>query len=261
MDRLWRTLGIGIVCWVMTAACAQAAEKELAGDRIATEQGDLIVHPVQHAMLLLQWNGKTIYVDPVGGAKVFAGLPRPDLVLVTDIHFDHLDPATLAGLIPAASQARIIAPKAVAEKLAQGPLSEKITVLAQGEKTELDGIVVRAVPMYNATPERQKFHPKGRGIGYLVQLGGKTVYLAGDTEDIPEMRSLKGIDVAFLPMNLPYTMSVQQAADAVRQFKPKIVYPYHYRNGDGTKADLESFRTLVGRESGVEVRLRQWYPR
>lgn len=155
---------------------------------------------------------------------------------------------------------RIVAPKEVAEKIPQGPLKEKTTILANGEKAEVDGIGIEAVPAYNITPERRQFHPKGQGNGYLVRMGGKTVYVAGDTENIPEMRGLKGVDVALLPMNEPYTMSVSQAADAVRAFKPKIVYPYHYRNKDGSKADLESFKKLVGAQSGTEVRIRPWYP-
>ena len=133
-------------------------------------------------------------------------------------------------------------------------------VLANGEKTEAEGIAVEAVPAYNTTPGKEKFHPKGRDNGYVLTMGGKRVYIAGDTEDTAEMRALKGIDVAFLPMNLPYTMSVEKAADAIRQFKPKIVYPYHYRSGDGTKADLEELKKLVGKDSGVEIRVRDWYP-
>ncbi len=261
MSHLLSVVGFIVVCIAAVLSSARAAEKQLTGDRIPTEQGELVLHPVQHATFVMQWNGKVIYVDPVGGAAAFAALPRPDLVLLTDIHGDHLNVATLQALVPATSKARIIAPKAVAEQLPAGPLKEKTTVLAHGKKTEADGIAIEAMPMYNTTPQRQQFHPKGRGNGYLVRLGGKTVYIAGDTEDIPEMRKLEKIDVALLPMNLPYTMSVEQAADAVRQFKPKIVYPYHYRNGDGTKADVERFKKLVGTDSGVEVRLRDWYPK
>ena len=120
------------------------------------------------------------------------------------------------------------------------------------------GIGIEAVPAYNSTSGKEKFHPKGRDNGYVLTIGGKKVYVAGDTEDTPEMRALAGIDITFLPMNLPYTMSVEQAAEAIRQFKPKIVYPYHYRSQDGTKADFEQLRKLVG-DGGVEIRVREWY--
>jgi len=211
----------------------------------------LIIHPVNHATFVMSWNGKTIYVDPVGGGKRFDGLPKPDLILVTDIHGDHLDAGTLEAV--AGPKTDIVAPKAVAEKLPE-KLRAQTTVLANGETKTLSGVPVEALPMYNLTQERLKFHDKGRGNGYVATLGGKRVYMSGDTEDIPEMRALKNIDVAFVCMNLPYTMTVEQAASAVREFKPKIVYPYHYRG-----SDTEKFKQLVGSDSGVEVRLRDWY--
>src|SRR5438309_6621850 len=198
----------------------------------------------------MAWKNKTIYVDPVGGGKRFDGLPKPDLILVTDIHGDHLDAGTLEAVVGGAI---IVAPAAVAEKLPD-KLRHQTTVLANGETKSIAGVSVEAVPMYNLTAERLKFHNKGRGNGYVVALGGKRVYLSGDTEDIPEMRALKNIDVAFVCMNLPYTMTEEQAASAVREFKPKIVYPYHYRD-----SEVEKFKKLVGEDSGVEVRLRGWY--
>ena len=119
-------------------------------------------------------------------------------------------------------------------------------------------MTIEAIPMYNLTPERQKFHTKGRGNGYVVTLGGTRVYISGDTEDIPEMRALKKIDVAFVCMNLPYTMTAEQAADAVLEFKPKIVFPYHYRGK--TSQDPEKFKKLVAKDKNIEVRIRKWYP-
>ena len=133
-------------------------------------------------------------------------------------------------------------------------LRKQTTALANGETKSLHEIKIEAVPMYNLTPERLKFHNKGRGNGYVLTLGGKRVYISGDTEDIPEMRALKNIDIAFVCMNLPYTMDVNQAAGAVREFRPRIVYPYHYRG-----SDVEKFKSLVGNDRGVEVRLRDWY--
>jgi len=234
---------------------------ELPGDKIAADNSTLVVHPVQHATFVMQWKGKTIYVDPVGGSKPFADLPKPDLVLVTHAHFDHFDPKTLESLLPAEGHVALVAPKTVAEKMPES-LRDKVMVktLANGEKTEVAGIAIEAMPAYNTTPGKEKFHPKGRDNGYLLTMGGKRVYVAGDTEDTPEMRTLKGIDVAFLPMNLPYTMSVEKAAEAIRAFRPKIVYPYHFRSSDGTKSDLEELKRLVGADTGIEIRVRGWYP-
>jgi len=234
---------------------------ELSGDRIGTDNGALVIHPMSHATFVMQSDGKTIYVDPVGGGKPFADLPKPDLVLVTHAHFDHFDPKTLEAVVPAEGQVVLVVPKTVAEKLPEA-LRDRATVkiLANGAKTKAMGIAIEAVPAYNTTPGKEKFHPRGRDNGYVLTMGGKRVYVAGDTEDTPEMRALKGIDVAFLPMNLPYTMSVAKAAEVIRAFKPKVVYPYHFRSGDGTKADLERLKRLVGADSGVEIRVRNWYP-
>ena len=243
------SLMIGLLAMVLMPV-AQTAENKLDGDKIATRDGDLVVHPINHATFVMAWKDKTIYFDPVGGGKRFDGLPKPALILVTDIHGDHLDAATLEAVV---GGAMIVAPAAVAEKLPE-QLRKQTTVLANGETKSIAGVSIEAVPMYNLTADRLKFHTKGRGNGYVVALGGKRVYISGDTEDIPEMRALKKIDVAFVCMNLPYTMTVEQAAAAVREFKPKIVYPYHYRG-----SDTEKFKQLVGNDSGVEVRLRDWY--
>jgi len=243
------SLTLGLLAMVLVPV-AQTAENKLGGDHIPASDGDLVVHPINHATFAMAWKDKTIYVDPVGGGKRFDGLPKPDLILVTDIHGDHLDAGTLEAI---GGSATIVAPAAVAEKLPE-KLRKQTTVLANGETKSVAGITVEAVPMYNLTADRLKFHTKGRGNGYVVTLGDKRAYISGDTEDIPEMRALKNIDVAFVCMNLPYTMTVEQAAAAVREFKPKIVYPYHYRG-----SDTEKFKQLVGNDSGVEVRLRDWY--
>ena len=246
-------------CTAMSAVC-EAQEKKLSGDQIATDKGVLVIHPIHHATFVMQWNGKTVYIDPVGGVKPFADLPKPDLVLVTHIHADHFDAATIEALVPAGGQPFIIAPPTVAEKIPESLRARtKVRILTNGERTDAEGIAIKAVPAYNKTPAKEKFHPKGRDNGYVLTMGGKRVYIAGDTEDTAEMRALKGIDVAFLPMNLPYTMSVAKAADAIREFKPKIIYPYHYRSHDGTKADMEELKRLVGTDSGVEIRNRDWY--
>lgn len=248
-NREISTLGIAIALWM--AGVAMGAETPLTGDRIPTEHGAFVVHPVNHATVVLQSRDTVIYVDPVGGGRRFEGLPRPDVILVTDIHGDHLNADTLSAV--AQESTRIIAPKAVVEKLPDG-LSKKAVTLANGEKRTVAGIEVEAIPMYNLTPERMRFHDKGRGNGYVVTLDGKRVYFSGDTEDIPEMRALKDIDVAFVCMNLPYTMDVEHAADAVRAFRPKVVYPYHFRG-----SDVNHFKELAEKGTDVEVRLRDWY--
>ena len=260
MRRLPIAAAVVLLCG-MTSAATLGAEKEgLSGDRVRTSQGDLVVHPVGHASFLLQWQGKTIYVDPVGGAEAFASLPKPDLILFTHFHFDHFDTATLAKLLPAGVRTPIVATKGVAEKIPEKLQGQvRVKILANGEKAQALGIGIKAVPAYNTTPGRDKFHPKGRDNGYVLTLGTTRVYIAGDTEDTPEMRALQGIDVAFLPVNLPYTLSVEKAADAIRQFKPKIVYPCHYRGGEA-KTDLQQLKKLVGEQSGVEIRLLDWYP-
>ena len=227
----------------------QAAE--FSGDSITAQHGNITVYPINHATLALRWNATTIYVDPVGGAARFKGLPAPGLILLTDIHGDHLHKGTLEAL--AKPETKLVAPPAVAEQLPIG-LRDRTVVLTNGQTGDVRGIPIAAVAAYNTTPERQKFHAKGRGCGYVVTLGRKRVYISGDTEDIPEMRALKNIDVAFLCMNLPYTMTEEQAANAVRAFKPKIVYPYHSRG-----SNTEKFKQLVGADSGVEVRLPNWY--
>jgi L-ascorbate metabolism protein UlaG (beta-lactamase superfamily) len=235
----------------LAAGLSVAAEKALRGDRLATSEGDLILHPINHATLALGWKASAIFVDPVGGAKKFADLPRPDLILITDIHFDHLSVETLKAL--AAVQTKLVAPPAAAEQL-PADLRQQTTVLTNGQSATVAALKIEAVAAYNTTAERAKFHAKGRGNGYVLAFADKRVYVSGDTEDVPEMRALKNIDVAFVCMNLPYTMTVEQAANAVGEFRPKVVYPYHCRG-----SDLEKFKRLVGEDAGVEVRIRDWY--
>lgn len=245
--------GIAALAFLLAArpASAETTQPILTGDSVPTSKGNLIIHPINHATLALGWNRLTVYVDPVGGAAKFESLPRPDLIVITDIHGDHLNVDTLKALVSA--KTKIVVPQAVADQL---PVEWKgqLTVLTNTQSTTLESIQFEAVAMYNLTPERAKFHSKGRGNGYVLTLGDKRVYLSGDTEDIPEMRALKDIDVAFVCMNLPYTMTVDQAASAVRAFKPKTVYPYHYRG-----SDVEKFKRLLADEPGITVRLVDWY--
>jgi L-ascorbate metabolism protein UlaG (beta-lactamase superfamily) len=233
------------------------AQETMETDTIATSMGDLVVHPIHHASMRLAWNGLTILVDPApppgapeGGdvTAEYSALPPPDLILVTHEHGDHFNADILAAV---SGGATIVAPQAVADKMPDA-LKAKTKVMANGETAEVAGVPVEAIASYNITPDRLNFHPKGRDNGYVLTFGDKRVYIAGDTEDTPEMRALKDIDAAFIPMNLPYTMDVNQAASAVSEFKPAAVYPFHY--GD---SDVNAFATQVGDAS--DMRLLKWY--
>lgn len=225
----------------------------LTGDHFQTDDGEIVVHPINHASVVIGWSGGTIYSDPVGGAAPFQGLPRANLILVTHSHTDHFSAATLDAV--KRTNAVIIAPPAVYSSL-PAALKSLTIVLANGGRTNVLGLGVEAVPAYTITTSN---HPKGLGNGYVLTIGGKRVYVSGDSEDIPEMRALQNVDVAFVCMNVPFTMSVAKAASAVRAFHPRIVFPYHYRNQDGSLGDLNSFKRQVGADLGIEVRLRKWY--
>jgi L-ascorbate metabolism protein UlaG (beta-lactamase superfamily) len=234
-----------------------AVAQRPAADEIKTAKGALTIQPVTHATLVLTWNKKTIYVDPSGDAKLFDGLTKPDVILITDIHGDHFNPQTLEAINT--PNVTLIAPQAVTDKLPDNLIS-KVVVLNNGQSTDELGFTITAIPMYNLPESPDARHTKGRGNGYILNVGNKLVYISGDTAGIPEMRALKDIDVAFVCMNLPYTMDVPEAADAVLAFKPKIVYPYHYRGQNGL-SDVEAFKKTVNKSNAkIDVRLRNWYP-
>lgn len=249
---IMKTVSLLIIVLFANVAHAQRP----AADIIATSKGPLTIQPLNHATFAMTWQGKTIYNDPFGGAKTFDGIAQPDLILISDIHGDHLNLETLEAINT--TNATLVVPQAVAEKLPQ-TLKSKAVVLANGETTTQLGITIAAVPMYNLPESADSRHTKGRGNGYVLTFGNKKVYISGDTSGIPEMRALKGIDVAFVCMNLPYTMDIKEAAESVLAFKPKIVYPYHYR-GQGGLSDTEGFRKMVNdKDKKIEVRLRNWY--
>ncbi|SEA23567.1 L-ascorbate metabolism protein UlaG, beta-lactamase superfamily [Arachidicoccus rhizosphaerae] len=217
------------------------------------------VLPVFHASLEIKAAGKTVLVDPSFDAALISELQAPDLILITDIHGDHMDPKMLALIEEKFGAIPIIAPKAVQEKL-PAEIKEHVQALANGKSTTWNSYKIEAVPMYNLPDASQMFHPKGRGNGYVLTVSGKRIYLSGDTEATPELRGLKNIDLAFVCMNLPYTMDVDQAASGVLAFQPKVVIPYHYRGAKGL-SDLQRFKKLVDAAGKpVKVDLVNFYP-
>ncbi|MEO9511603.1 MAG: MBL fold metallo-hydrolase [Flavobacteriaceae bacterium] len=214
--------------------------------------------PIEHATTILEWKDITIYIDPVGGKKAFENQKLPDLILITDIHGDHFSLETLQELNT--EKAKIMVPQAVADNIPE-EFTPQIDVLNNGDSKERYGIRVEAIPMYNLREEALKFHPKGRGNGYVLNIGGQRLYFSGDTEDIPEMRALPNIDKAFICMNLPYTMTEESAADAVLEFKPKEIYPYHYR-GKPNVSNVNKFKEIVNKgNSAIKVVQLDWYPK
>src|SRR5579883_1062427 len=227
-------------CLVFASALFAASPEEF-----STAKGKLELTPIQHASLMIQAGGKIMYVDPAQGS--YDGLPQADYILITDIHGDHMAPAIVDKLKKPGTV--ILAPKAVAATVTSA------TVISNGETKTIGDFTVEAIPMYNLKPAANGtiYHEKGRGNGYIVTYGGKRFYFSGDTEGIPEMKALRNIDVAFVCMNLPYTMTPEAAAEAVRAFHPAIVYPYHYRGSD----TAIFAKALAG--TGIEVRQRDWY--
>lgn len=232
---------------------SQVMAQKNAADEIKTSKGNLKVNPVMHASFVLNWDNKTIYVDPTGSPEMYKSFGAPDLILITDIHGDHMDLKVLEALNT--NKAIIIAPQAVAVQL-PASVRERLVILNNGMQTSQMAIMIKAIPMYNLPEAADSRHTKGRGNGYLLTIGGKSIYISGDTGDIPEMRALEDVDIALVCMNLPYTMDVNQAASAVLEFKPAIVYPYHYKG-----QDPNAFKKLVNdKNKKIEVRVRNWYP-
>ncbi len=242
MSARFTLLGLAFLCLGVTAA-AQGFERDL----IKTPAGDLGITFIGHGSLTFEFGGKVIYVDPFSRLTDYSKLPKADLVLITHAHADHLDPAALAAIRTAKTEV-VVAP------VCEGKV-ERALVLRNGEKKEVAGVPIEAVPAYNLVhkrPDGSPYHPKGEGNGYVLTFGKTRVYVAGDTEYIPEMKALRNIAVAFLPMNLPYTMTPEMVADAARAFDPKILYPYHFGETDPTR-----IVALLAYEKGIEVRLRR----
>lgn len=222
-------------------------EKKLEEDVIQTEQGDLKITFIGHGTLMFTWQDKVIHVDPVSREADYTKLPKADLVLITHEHGDHLDPKALTLI--GKPTTKTVLTKICAEKVAGG------LTMKNGDVRTVDGFKIEAVPAYNIVhkrPDGTPFHPKGHGNGYVVTFGKMRVYIAGDTENIPEMKDLKKIDIAFLPMNLPYTMTPEMVADGAKAFAPKILYPYHYG-----QTDPNELVNLLKDNTDIEVRIRK----
>jgi L-ascorbate metabolism protein UlaG (beta-lactamase superfamily) len=239
---------IWLICLVLLLGANMAYGKDkFEKDVIKTRAGDLEITFIGHGTLMFTWGGKVIHVDPVGQYADYRQLPQADLILITHEHRDHLDPQAVAKLRQPHTQ--IVVNQAGAAEL-PGAI-----VLKNGEKKTVAGLQIEAVPAYNLVHKRESgepFHPQGRGNGYIITFGEKRVYVAGDTENTPEMKALKNIDIAFLPMNLPYTMTPEMVADAAKAFKPRILYPYHYGQTDPVK-----LVNLLQDNLEIEVRIRK----
>jgi L-ascorbate metabolism protein UlaG (beta-lactamase superfamily) len=215
-------------------------------DVIETEGGDLVITFIGHASLIFEFEGLTIHIDPWSRAGNYSKLPDADLILVTHEHMDHLDEKAIAEIVK--EDTELIVTNSCCEKGSDG------TVMENGDTTTVSGIEIVAVPAYNIVHKQdsgQPFHPKGRGNGYIIHFADIRIYIAGDTELIPEMEELRGVDIAFLPMNLPYTMTPEMTAEAAKLIGPAILYPYHYGNTDTAR-----LVELLKDSPGIEVRIR-----
>ncbi len=242
-------MGIGIFCCllILCLVVPAMAQEPFETDTLTTSDGPVIITFIGHGTLMFEFGEKVIHIDPWGNLADYATLPKADVILVTHEHRDHLDEETI-GMIRTDSTT-VVLTETCAERITDG------VVMKNGDIDTVQGIQIEAVPAYNIVHKRengQPFHPPGIGNGYIITFGDLRLYVAGDTENIPEMKALEDIDVAFLPMNLPYTMTPQMVADAARAFKPKILYPYHF--GD---TDTSQLVELLKDASGIEVRIRQ----
>ncbi len=235
-------IGLGL-----SGAAIGQADGQFEEDIIETSAGDLKITFIGHGTLMFAFAGKTIHVDPTNRGADYSTMPKADLIIVTHEHGDHLDPEAIGVLRKEGT--KVILTEMCSARVSGG------TVMKNGDVQTVEGIKIEAIPAYNLVHKRSNgdpFHPKGRGNSYVITFGDKRVFIGGDTENVPEMKALKNIDIAFLPMNLPYTMTPEMVADAARAFKPKILYPYHY--GDTDPARLVN---LLEGTKEIEVRIRK----
>lgn len=234
-----------LFCAVMPAEASQ----ESAADKIKTSEGDLVISVLGHASLMMSHAGRVVHVDPFSAMADYTKMPEADLILITHEHTDHFDLKAIDNI--KAAHTKIIGTGEVAQKL------PGIIIMKNGDTKTVGGFKIEAVPAYNIEHMRRPgvpFHPKGVGNGYIITFGDKRVYIAGDTENIPEMKQLKNIDVAFLPMNIPYTMTPEMVADAAKAIRPKILYPYHYHFGT---TDIPKLIELLQDAPEIDVRIRR----
>lgn len=228
-------------------ALSAHAEESFEKDVVKTAVGGVEIFFIGHGSLMLKFGGKIIHVDPYSRLADYSKLPKADLILITHEHQDHLDPAAIGQV--RTKDTKVVLTERCAEKVSGG------IVMKNGDMQTVLGIKIEAVPAYNLVHKRengQPFHPKGQGNGYVLTFGDKRFYIASDTENTPEMKALKDIDIAFLPMNLPYTMAPEMVADAAQAFKPKVLYPYHYG-----ETDTGRIIALLKGNKDIEVRIRK----
>ena len=244
-------LGPGLVLSAVLLAAPLSQQQGPQGpfeeDTIPTSVGDLTITLVGHGTLMFRHGGKVIHVDPVAREADYSRMPRADLILITHEHGDHLDPAVVQTL-------RKQGTTVIVSRSCEGRIQGSVVML-NGEARDVAGFRVEAVPAYNVVhvrPGGQPFHPRGNGNGYIITFGDVRVYVAGDSENTPEMKALRDVGVAFLPMNLPYTMTPEMVADAARSIRPRILYPYHFG-----QTDTQALVRLLAGEAGIAVRVRR----
>ncbi len=238
-----KNMNIGAMISV-AAAVPGGSESSHESDSFAADKGELRITFLGHATLMMEHAGLVVHIDPVGAYADYSRMPKADVILITHEHPDHFD---MKAIEQATSPGT--------EVVANGAVGSKVggaRILKNGDSVRVKGVDVTAVPTYNTTADRLRFHPKGEHNGYLIAIGGKRVYVAGDTEETPEMRALSNVDIAFLPMNLPYTMAPRQVASAAKSIKPRILYPYHFGS-----TDVSELTELMKGIAGIEVRIRR----
>lgn len=259
-DLLINTQSVGLNLYTDAVAASasarfyRASSNILSGDALATTNGDLVIHPLYHASLLMSWNGKVIYSDPDDDPAYESRYPAGvlgDVILVTHEHTDHYATAKLTALRKPTGV--IIVPQRVYNMSSFASFRPNAFVLAYGGSTNVNGINILATPGYNNN------HAYTTNNCYVLTLGGKKIFISGDTGDVPEIRALTGIDVAFLCMNQQFTMNWLSATNAIRSMRPKVVYPYHYREGNGAQTNAALFNAAMSNVPDIEVRLRNWY--